>query len=339
MDKLALIRQPIEQELKLYQELFEKDFTSENPLLHMALQHIRKKQGKRMRPILTLLAARAVGGVGQPVLPSAVLHAAVSLEVLHTASLVHDDIIDESDKRRGQPTLHTFLGTTPSILVGDYLLARSIHHSAQTRCTAAVDAIARIAELLANGELLQMYTIDSDTISEQVYYDVIRRKTACVFATAAQLGALLSSQASTSCTTNGVGDTPVLVEALRLFGENLGIAFQIRDDMLDYADSTQLGKPTGNDMREGKLTLPVIHAVSEQPSLLPLALKVRHGEADDNDIAQLIDATIQQGGLVYAERMTQQFVDLAIASLSALAPSVYRDALVLFAKLVVQRTV
>lgn len=333
MDKLALIRKPIEADLQRYQDLFDKDFRSENPLLHLALQHICKKQGKRMRPILTLLAARAVNGVGEDSLDDAVFHAAVSLELLHTASLVHDDIIDESDTRRGQRTLHTFLGTTASVLVGDYLLARSLQHSARTGNTVVVDAIAQIAELLSNGELLQMYTVDSDTIEEEVYYDVIRRKTACVFATAAQLGAILAGASSVQ--------TPVSVSSaadfLRLFGENLGIAFQIRDDMLDYTDAEKLGKPTGNDMREGKLTLPVIHVIKQHPELLPLALRVRHGEATEQEIARLVKYTIDFGGLDYAAQMTAHYVDLAIASLSALPVSPYRDALTAFAELVRKR--
>lgn len=322
MDQLSLIRQPIEGDLERYRALFELDFSHQNPLLNLALQHILKRQGKRLRPILTLLSARAIGGVDV-----AVLHAAVSLEMLHTASLVHDDIVDESDMRRGQKSVNALMSPQAAVLVGDYLLAKSLQHSALTQSTAVVHAIARVAEFLSDGELLQLYTLDSDDISEQAYYDVVRGKTASLFATAAKLGAMLA------------GAPQQQIDALQAFGESLGICFQIRDDMLDYGDSAVLGKPTGNDMKEGKLTLPVIYAVnnSADEEMRRLALSVRHGEASQEDIDRLVRFTLEAGGLQYAERMMQEFSERAIRQLDALQPSVYVDSLRSFAQLVVKR--
>lgn len=322
MDQLAQIRKPIEEDLASYLSLFEKDFTSENPLLHLALQHVLKRQGKRLRPILALLSARCVGGVGE-----AVLHAAVSLELLHTASLVHDDIVDESDLRRGQASVNAFLSAQAAVLVGDYLLAKSLQHSSLTENTEVVHSIAKVSELLSDGELLQLYALDSDKIEEEVYYKVIERKTASLFGTSAKLGALL------------VGASDEQLEALRLFGEYLGIAFQIRDDMLDYTDSATLGKPAGNDMHEGKLTLPVIYVVNKSgdSAIYELALKVRRGEAGAEEIAALVKYTVENGGLRYAQECMEQYAHKAISQLDVLPKSEYTESLRLFAELVVQR--
>ncbi len=333
MDQLALIRKPIEKDLEQYLSLYEKDFTHENPLLHFALQHIRKRQGKRMRPILTLLSARCFGDASNEV-----LHASVSMELLHTASLVHDDIVDESDMRRGQASVNKLMSAQAAVLVGDYLLARSLQHSAKTRNVDVVNSIAKVSELLADGELLQLYTLDSDRVEESAYYDVIRCKTAVLFSTSAQIGALLA------------GADAQQQEAMRLYGEYIGIAFQIRDDMLDYSGGIDLGKPSGNDMKEGKLTLPAIFAINQQeealskgqiesnePRMLDLALKVRRCEASAQEISTLVNFTLNQGGLQYAKSCMEHYADLALQQLSLLPQSEYTDSLRQFVNLVVSR--
>lgn len=327
MDQLTLIRKPIEQDLEQYLSLYEQDFKSSNPLLHLALQHIRKRQGKRLRPILTLLAARCFG-----VASEAVLHASVSMELLHTASLVHDDIVDESEMRRGQASVNKLMSAQAAVLVGDYLLARSLQHSAKTKNVEVVDRIAYIAEMLADGELLQLYTLDSDRVEEEAYYDVIKRKTAVLFSKSAQIGALLG------------GASVEEQEALRLYGEYIGIAFQIRDDMLDYSDSAAIGKPAGNDMKEGKLTLPAIYAINKEgrgennePRMLELALKVRRCEASAEEITTLVSYTIEQGGLQYAAECMERYAAMAIEQISLIPQSVFTDSLRAFANLVVSR--
>ena len=322
MDQLSHIRKPIEEELRRYQALYEMDFTHTNPLLQMALQHIRKRQGKRLRPIVAMLAARCFGHVNE-----AVLHAAVGLELVHTASLVHDDIVDESDMRRGQASVNTLMSNQAAVLVGDYILARSLYHGSKTRCLEVVNILSAATEQLSDGELLQMYTLDSDRVEEEVYYDIIRRKTAVLFGTSAQVGALLA----------GAGEEGQ--EALRLYGEYLGIAFQIRDDMLDYEGGDALGKPTGNDMKEGKLTLPVIYAVNkgDLPEMRELALKVRRGEALPQDIHVLVEFTLEQGGLQYAAQEMERYAAMAIQQLASLPDSEFTASLCGLARLAVQR--
>lgn len=322
MDQLEFIRKPIEADLERYLQLFEQDFKHQNPLLQLALQHILKRQGKRLRPILTLLAARCFGEV-----EDAVLHASVSLELLHTASLVHDDIVDESDMRRGQASVNSLLTPQAAVLVGDYLLSKALQHSATTHNLDVVAKISNIGEQLSDGELLQLYALDSDRVEESVYYDVIRRKTASLFSAAAQLGALLG------------GATDEQMQALRLFGEYLGIAFQIRDDMLDYTSTDAIGKPAGNDMVEGKLTLPAIFAInqSKDDKVLQLALKVRRTEASKEEIAELVNYTVSHGGLDYAAEQMNRLVAQAIEQLDALPDSEFVNSLRMFAELVAKR--
>ena len=297
MDKLTEIRQPIEAELKAYRTLFEETLQADNPLLRLALQHLLQRPGKMMRPILVLLAARMAGEVNERV-----LHAAVSLELLHTASLVHDDVVDESDRRRGQKSVNVLLNNKAAVLVGDFLLSKALYHAAATGSQRVVTWVAELGQTLSDGELLQLANLDKKEISEEDYYDVIRKKTASLFATCAKTGMLLAGGSE--------GDT----ECLDKFGEYVGICFQLRDDIFDYDTTRDVGKPSGNDMREGKLTLPVIHALTaaEDGEMFTLALDVRQGEADDEGIARLVGFAIRQGGIRYAEEAMDRYSRMAV---------------------------
>lgn len=323
MDVLALIRKPVEEDLVQYKSLFEEDFTHENPLLHLALQHILKRQGKRLRPILMMLVARAFGSINE-----GVLHASVSIEQLHTASLVHDDIVDESNERRGQQSVNALLSAQAAVLVGDFLLSKSLQHSAKTGDVYVVDAIARISQMLADGELLQLYNISSKEVCEQPYYEVIKRKTACLFSVSAQIGAYLQHA------------TPQQVEAMRLYGENLGICFQIRDDIFDYLGEA-VGKPVGNDMKEGKLTLPVIHALMEtqDAAMMQLAMKVRALEATEEERRRLTDFAVEKGGVEYAYRQMELFAQKATEQLALIPDSEAKESLRILAEFVIKRKV
>lgn len=297
MDKLTEIRRPIEPELKAYRTLFEETLQTDNPLLSMALQHLLQRPGKMMRPILVLLAARMAGEVNERV-----LHAAVSLELLHTASLVHDDVVDESDRRRGQKSVNVLLNNKAAVLVGDFLLSKALYHAAATGSQRVVTWVAELGQTLSDGELLQLANLDKKEISEEDYYEVIRKKTASLFATCAKTGMLLA------------GGSKEDTECLDRFGEYVGICFQLRDDIFDYDTVRDVGKPNGNDMREGKLTLPVIHALTatEDRKMFTLALDVRRGEADDEGIARLVDFAIRQGGIRYAEEAMDRYSRMAV---------------------------
>ena len=292
MDFLSIIKQPIEAELADFISLFNKSLSHEDGLLGSALEHIRKRAGKRMRPILILLMAKNFGRIS-----SVTQNAAVGLELLHTASLVHDDVVDESKERRGQASVNATYDNKVAVLVGDYILSTALLCVARTHSEQIVTYLAELGRTLSDGEILQLSNIGRKDISEEVYYDVIKQKTAALFEACAGIGALSS------------GATEEDVKAAKLFGQNLGIIFQIRDDIFDYYDSSEIGKPTGNDMAEGKLTLPVIHAVNNggDESMRKLALKVKERSVTEDEIAQLVAYTKENGGIEYAERRMWEF--------------------------------
>lgn len=292
MTLLETIQAPIAEDLAKYNELFAETMQHSNPLLQLALQHLSKRKGKQMRPTLVLLAARLCGKVND-----SVFHAALSLELLHTASLVHDDVVDESDRRRGQKSVNSLLNNQAAVLVGDYLLSRALQHAAMTQCLEVFSLISKLGQTLADGELLQLHNIDSDKFDESSYYEVIGKKTASLFSACAQFGAMLSGGSSED------------VERLRQFGQLVGMCFQLRDDIFDYDDQHDVGKPAGNDMREGKLTLPVLHVInaSRDEEITAKARKIRSGEATPDDIKSMIEYTKTQGGIHYAEWAMDEF--------------------------------
>lgn len=270
-----------------FNALFDHSLSHTDGMLSQALAHIRQKTGKRMRPMLILLMARNYGAV-----TDSTLNAAVGLELLHTASLVHDDVVDESGERRGQASLNATYNNKVAVLVGDYLLSTALLHVAYTGNKQIVQYLAELGRTLASGEILQLSNIRSQGISEDVYYQVIRQKTAALFEACCAIGALSAGAAEAD------------IVAAKEFGCNLGMIFQIRDDIFDYFESADIGKPTGNDMAEGKLTLPVIYALNTvgDEAMFALARKVKEGTVIADEIAVLVDFTKNNGGIEYARR-------------------------------------
>ena len=293
MDALSLIKRPIEGEFSEFTELFSQSLTHGDHLLSDVLSHIRQRGGKRMRPILTLLIAKNFGGVTM-----ATQHSAIGLELLHTASLVHDDVVDESEERRGQASVNATYNNKVAVLTGDFILSTALLNVSYTNNQRIIENLAQLGRTLASGELLQLWNISNQEISEEIYYDVIKQKTAVLFESCAAIGAL------------SVGASDEEVAQAARFGRNLGIMFQIRDDIFDYYDSKEIGKPTGNDMAEGKLTLPVIYALNQNPqyeSMMNLARKVKAGSINTDEIAVLVEFTKQNGGIDYAEKRMEDF--------------------------------
>ncbi|MGN0220605.1 MAG: polyprenyl synthetase family protein [Prevotella sp.] len=297
MSNILSITQPIAKEMQQFDALFAESLTYSDGLLASALEHIRKRQGKRMRPMLILLMAKSHGGVN-----SETIHAAVGLELLHTASLVHDDVVDESTERRGQASVNATYNNQVAVLVGDYLLSSALLSVARTRNNVIVEELSELGRTLAGGEILQLSNISRQDISEEIYYEVIKQKTAALFAACCTIGAL------------SAGATVEEMEAARQFGVHLGIIFQIKDDIFDYFPSSDIGKPTGNDMAEGKLTLPVIHAVnsSNDADIRALAMKVKNHQVSSDEIARLVDYTISHGGIEYARQRMMEFRSMAL---------------------------
>lgn len=291
MDYLSLIKEPIKAELDDFISLFNKSLTHTDKLQEEIFRRIRRRAGKRMRPMLILLMAKNYGSVS-----SATLHAAVGLELLHTASLVHDDVVDESTERRGQASVNAVYDNKVAVLIGDYILSTALLHVAETHNELIVRYLAELGRTLSNGEILQLTSISNNEISEEIYYNVIRQKTAALFEACCAMGAI-----SAGMPESRIG------KAMK-FGQTLGIIFQIRDDIFDYYDSSEIGKPTGNDMAEGKLTLPAIYAVnnSAPDSIRKLAYKVKERTITQDEIAILVNYTKEHGGIEYAEKRMEE---------------------------------
>lgn len=322
MNKIDLIKQPVEKELEEFRGLFEDSLTSTDPLLGEVLAYIKKRSGKMMRPILVMLTAKLFGTLNE-----STFHAALSLELLHTASLVHDDVVDESDKRRGQSSVNAIYNNKVSVLVGDYMLATSLKHAALTGKVELVKLVASLGQELSEGEILQLGNIGKEDFSEEAYFDVIRKKTAALFKASSQSGAV------------SVGAVQEEVMKAGLLGEMIGIAFQIKDDIFDYFESPELGKPTGNDMLEGKLTLPALYVLNqtEDDSLKQTALKIRSLEASKEEIADFVETVKEKGGIEYATRMMYEFRDKALALIPVSADSSLKEALTAYIDYVIER--
>ena len=322
MDKLQQIRLPIVKEFEEFKSLFDASLQSSNPLLSEVLTYIKQRNGKMMRPILTLLMAKLFGEINY-----SALHAALSLELLHTASLVHDDVVDESDKRRGQSSVNAIYNNKVSVLVGDYMLATSLKHSAMTGSIRIVDLVALLGQNLAEGEIIQLTNINASEFSEEVYYDVIRKKTAALFTASAEAGAV------------AVNSSDEMVQNARLFGEMIGIAFQIKDDIFDYYSSGEIGKPTGNDMSEGKLTLPALHVLNTlgDEKMCQLAFRIKSLDATDAEISLFIDYVKKNGGIEYARQVMVDYRNKALDLLPSTADTTIKDALTAYIDYVIER--
>lgn len=322
MDKLTAIRRPVEQELTAYKELFDAALAHEDDFLGQALDYVRRRQGKMMRPLLVVLMAKELGEVSVNSLRSA-----VTLELLHTASLVHDDVVDESGERRGQRSVNAVYDNKVAVLVGDYLLSTSLLQAAQTNNIHVVEIISRLGGTLSEGEVYQLANIRKERISEEAYFHIIHHKTAALFAACAELGAISAG-----------GDADYVARAKR-FGELVGLCFQIRDDIFDYFEDSKIGKPTGNDMLEGKLTLPAIYAIqhADNERVTQLAARVKSGEASAAEIAELVDYIKSHGGIEYAERRMRELHNEAIQLLDMWQNAEVREALRGYIGFVVER--
>jgi len=323
MDYLSLIKHPIEQELNDFNLLFNDSLSHNDGLLEAALSHIRQRGGKRMRPMLVLLMAQNFGRV-----TNVTQNAAVGLELLHTASLVHDDVVDESAERRGQASVNANYNNKVAVLVGDYVLSTALLRVSITENQRIVQILSELGRTLAAGEILQLSNVQNQLISEDVYYQIINSKTAALFEACAKIGALSAS-----------APEQAVFDAAK-FGQYIGMIFQIRDDIFDYFDSAQIGKPTGNDMAEGKLTLPVIYALNStnDDSMMNLARKVKAGTVSPDEISCLVEFTKRNGGIEYAERKMEEIAKDALIFIDQYAKEkAIKDALTAYLEYVIQR--
>lgn len=323
MDALSIIKRPVKHEYDEFVTRFDQALSHTDGILSQALSHIRQRGGKRMRPLLTFLMAKNYGEVSD-----ITQHAALGLELLHTASLIHDDVVDESAERRGQESVNAVFNNKVAVLVGDYILSTALLHVSMTNNHQIAENLSILGQELASGEILQLSNIKNPDFSEEVYYNVIRKKTASLFSSCATMGCL------------SVAAPQEEVEKARMFGDMLGMMFQIRDDIFDYFNSPEIGKPTGNDMAEGKLTLPVLYALNQTPleSMINLAKKVKAGTINVDEIAVLVEFAKQQGGIEYAEQRMQDFYIKAMVFIeNSVRSDELRDSLVTYLDYVMKR--
>ena len=322
MDTFDTILRPIKAEFATFRKMQDDLAVNPNPLLREIILHVNKQRGKQMRPMMVLLCAKMFGEVGDTT-----YSAALALELLHTGSLVHDDVVDESMQRRGQASVNALYNNKLAVLVGDYLLSMALAFTGRCGNPRITNLVGELGQTLADGEIFQMFHSHEKLVSEEVYLEIIRKKTASLFATSAEVGAL------------SVGASEEYIARARQIGEYIGICFQIRDDIFDYY-TNDVGKPTGNDMREGKLTLPIIYAVRTQGDerIRTMIDRLKSGELSDSEINELIEFAKDNGGVEYAERTMLQYRQKAIELLPECVDEEIRQAIITYMDVVINRT-
>lgn len=322
MDNLDVIKKPIEHEMADFVVYFKSQFKSDIALLNEALKYVGDSTGKLMRPMLVMLVAKCAGEVNEKSFA-----AASAMEMLHTASLLHDDVIDESDKRRGRPSLNVVFNNNVAVLAGDFLFSQALNNAALAEDSRVVKELSLLGKSLSRGELLQVELQQKGTYSEENYFKVVYCKTASLFV------------CSAACAVYAAGGSDKMLESFRKFAEYMGICFQIKDDIFDYS-SSDIGKPTGSDMREGKITLPALFVLRESsnPILEPVREKLKSARVlDEKEIESLIQISVEEGGIDYANSMIAHYRALALDSLPDGLPQELHDALVAYIDYVICR--
>ncbi len=301
----------IKSELKVFEERFKDAVRSNAPLLDRIMRYVVKRKGKQLRPMFVLLSARLCGEINEPAYRAASL-----VELLHTATLVHDDVVDDSMERRGFFSTYALWKAKANVLIGDYLLAKGLLLSLDNNDHQILHILSDAVRKMSEGELLQLEKARSLNLKEDVYYEIIRNKTASLLASACAAGAWASSR------------NEEITEKMRLFGETTGMAFQIKDDLFDYA-SENVGKPTGNDIKEKKLTLPLIYTLNNTDKEIrrKIIYIVKNNNNDKEKVKWVIDKVTEAGGITYATEKMNSFKKEALNILHQFAESPVRKGL------------
>ncbi|MBS2212534.1 polyprenyl synthetase family protein [Carboxylicivirga mesophila] len=312
MSDTKLIKSPIKEEMKQFEPFFKEQLKSKIPLLDVITNYVLRRKGKQMRPMLVFLSAKLNGEVSE----SSYIAAAL-IELLHTATLIHDDVVDETYQRRGFFSINALWKSKVAVLVGDFFLSKGLSLSLDTGQIDVLKVVSNAVSEMAEGELLQIEKSRKLDITEEVYYQIIRKKTATLIAACTKAGAL------------SVGVNGDKLTNMAQFGENLGIAFQIRDDLFDYEQNGMIGKPTGNDIKEKKLTLPLIYALGktdkqEQRRILRL---IRRHHKNEKKVQEIIAFVKANGGIEYATEQMELFAEKAKNNLAGYPDSETKTAL------------
>ena len=311
----------VENEFIELNQLIHKQLESRVPLVEKVAEYIINSGGKRVRPLLVILTAKAFAESDERAIKLATV-----IEFLHTATLLHDDVVDTSDMRRGNPTANAMFGNAPSVLVGDFLYSRSFEMLVELSCIPVMTILAKATGIIAEGEVLQLINVKNPDTTEEQYMEVIQGKTAMLF------------EAATWGMTRLIGRSEQECEAMRIYGRELGLAFQMVDDVLDYeGDAESMGKNVGDDLAEGKATLPLIHAMKngndEQRKIIRNAIR----QGGLSDMSEILSIVQNLGSIEYTQQKAQKCIDRALQQLEILPDSPARTALSALAQLAVNR--
>jgi octaprenyl-diphosphate synthase len=312
MSALNDIRKPVEKEMDEFESYFNRTMKSDIPLLKIILNYILRRKGKQMRPMLVFLTARLNGDISESTYVAATL-----IELLHTASIVHDDVVDDAHERRGSLSVNALWNSKIAVLVGDYMLSKGLLISVEKGRYDMLEIVSEAVKSMAEGELLQLQKSRKLNIKEEDYYKIIISKTAALIAACTATGA------------RSVTEDPDTIQLMKEFGENIGIAFQIRDDLLDYVSNGLTGKPAGNDIKERKITLPLIQALelatpSQKRRILSIVRSKKKTKSEIKEVIQFVSAC---GGIEYAELKMNLFRDKALAILDSYPDSEVKESL------------
>ncbi|NPA37618.1 MAG: polyprenyl synthetase family protein [Chlorobi bacterium] len=322
MSTLDKIKAPIRDEMSGFEPFFRQQLKTKIPLLSIITNYIIRRKGKQMRPMLVFLTAKLHGNINDSTFMAATL-----IELLHSATLIHDDVVDETYQRRGIFSINALWKSKIAVLVGDFFLSKGLLIALDNDQIGTLKIVSNAVKEMSEGELLQIEKSRKLDITEEVYFDIIKKKTATLITACTKAGAY------------SVNATEEQIENMKVFGENLGIAFQIRDDLFDYESGTLIGKPTGNDIKEKKMTLPLIYALrnstsSEKRKILNL---IRRHNKNDKKIKEIVQFVKDKGGIEYTENIMTDYSDKAINILNKYPDSEVKESLKELVKYTINR--
>ncbi len=323
MLQLNKIKAPIGAEMELFERKFRESMKTSAPLLDKITQYIVKRKGKQIRPMFVFLSAHVTGEVTDKTYRAGML-----IELLHTATLVHDDVVDDSNERRGFFSLNGIWKNKISVLVGDFLLSKGLLLSTQNGDYQLLEIVTNAVKLMSEGELLQIEKARRLDIVEEVYFEIIKRKTASLIASCCACGAASN-------------DSPAeTIQLMSDFGEKIGIAFQLKDDLFDYENSHLIGKPTGIDIKEQKMTLPLIYALNNTDKTTKRAIirVVKNNNNDPKKVSEVIDFVNKSGGIQYATQKMNEYKVEALKLLDVFPETTYKRSLIDLVNFTVERT-
>jgi octaprenyl-diphosphate synthase len=303
------IKEPLKEDLKKYNKFLKNTVRSNTPLLNTILKYILKRKGKQIRPILVLLSAGLHGRINEKTYRGAAL-----IELLHTATLVHDDVVDDSYQRRGLLSINALWKNKMAVLAGDYLLSRGMILALENEDYTMLQISSEAVKKMSEGEILQLSKSRSMDIDKDIYFRIIRNKTASLISTACALG------------TASVSKDEEVIQTMKMIGEYLGIAFQIKDDIMDFTEVNS-GKPRGNDLKEKKITLPLIHCLEEAPAKESKKIIRLISQKNKNAFATVYDFIVKYHGFHFAEKQMKEYSDKALALLKKFEKNTCQDAM------------